>query len=81
MAKRVAVLLSGCGVYDGSEIQEAVFTLLALDQAGALVHPSARRCLQRLLRTDLPTPAPVPDVHDAPQDHDGVLLRRVRSLG
>lgn len=34
MAKRVAVLLSGCGVYDGSEIQEASFTLLALDQAG-----------------------------------------------
>lgn len=35
MAKRVAVVLSGCGVYDGTEIQEAVFTLLALDQAGA----------------------------------------------
>jgi enhancing lycopene biosynthesis protein 2 len=35
MSVRVAVLLSGCGVYDGSEIQESVFTLLALDQAGA----------------------------------------------
>ncbi len=35
MAKKVAVLLSGCGVYDGSEIQEAVLTLLALDNAGA----------------------------------------------
>ena len=35
MAKRVAVLLSGCGVYDGSEIHEAVLTLLALDNAGA----------------------------------------------
>lgn len=34
MSKRVAVLLSGCGVYDGSEIHEAAFTLLALDQAG-----------------------------------------------
>ncbi len=32
--KRVAVLLSGSGVYDGSEIHEAVFTLLALDKAG-----------------------------------------------
>jgi len=31
---RVAVVLSGCGVYDGSEIHEAVATLLALDQAG-----------------------------------------------
>ena len=28
-------MLSGCGVYDGSEIHEAVLTLLALDRAGA----------------------------------------------
>ncbi|PLX93889.1 MAG: isoprenoid biosynthesis protein ElbB [Desulfuromonas sp.] len=34
MAK-VGVVLSGCGVYDGSEIHETVCTLLALDQAGA----------------------------------------------
>jgi len=33
----VGVLLSGCGVYDGSEIHEAVLTLLFLDQAGAEV--------------------------------------------
>lgn len=33
--KRVGVLLSGCGVYDGSEIHEAVLTLLAIDRAGA----------------------------------------------
>jgi enhancing lycopene biosynthesis protein 2 len=32
---KVAVCLSGCGFLDGSEIHEAVFTLLALDQAGA----------------------------------------------
>ncbi|MBN1512631.1 MAG: isoprenoid biosynthesis glyoxalase ElbB [Phycisphaerae bacterium] len=36
MAK-VAVCLSGCGVFDGSEIHEAVLALLALDQAGAQV--------------------------------------------
>jgi len=35
MAKRIGVLLSGCGVMDGSEIHEAVLTLLALDNAGA----------------------------------------------
>jgi enhancing lycopene biosynthesis protein 2 len=35
MAKRVGVLLSGCGVFDGSEIHEAVLTLLALDRNGA----------------------------------------------
>ena len=32
---RVGVLLSGCGVFDGAEIHEAVLTLLALDRAGA----------------------------------------------
>lgn len=32
--KRVAVILSGCGVYDGSEIYESVLTLLHLDQQG-----------------------------------------------
>ncbi|WP_431224884.1 isoprenoid biosynthesis glyoxalase ElbB [Serratia sp. L9] len=33
--KQVGVVLSGCGVYDGAEIHEAVLTLLALDRAGA----------------------------------------------
>lgn len=32
--KKVAVLLAGSGVYDGSEIHESVFALLALDQRG-----------------------------------------------
>lgn len=32
---KIGVLLSGCGVYDGAEIQETVLTLLALDEAGA----------------------------------------------
>lgn len=31
---KVAVMLSGSGVYDGSEIQESVLTFLCLDQAG-----------------------------------------------
>jgi enhancing lycopene biosynthesis protein 2 len=34
MSKKVGVMLSGCGVFDGSEIHEAVLTLLALDRAG-----------------------------------------------
>ena len=34
MAK-IGVLLSGCGVFDGSEIHESVLTLLYLNQAGA----------------------------------------------
>lgn len=39
---RIAVLLGGCGHRDGAEIQEAVMTLLGLDEAGAEV-----RCLSR----------------------------------
>ena len=31
---KVAVILSGCGVYDGAEIYESVLTLLALEQEG-----------------------------------------------
>lgn len=32
--KKIGVILSGCGYLDGSEIHEAVLTLLALDRAG-----------------------------------------------
>lgn len=28
--KKIGVILSGCGVYDGSEIHEAVLTLLVM---------------------------------------------------
>ena len=33
--KKIGVVLSGCGVYDGSEIHETVLTLLALSRQGA----------------------------------------------
>ncbi len=32
---KIGILLSGCGVYDGSEIQETVFSLLAVAEHGA----------------------------------------------
>lgn len=32
---KIGVLLAGSGVYDGSAIQEAIFTLLAIDEFGA----------------------------------------------
>jgi enhancing lycopene biosynthesis protein 2 len=35
MKKKIGVVLSGCGVYDGAEIHEAVITLLAIDKAEA----------------------------------------------
>jgi enhancing lycopene biosynthesis protein 2 len=37
MSANVLVVLSGCGVFDGSEIQEAVSCLVALDRRGAKV--------------------------------------------
>lgn len=43
MAKRVAVILAGCGVYDGTEIHEASAILVHLSRAGAKVkdlHPN-----------------------------------------
>ncbi len=33
--KRVAIILSGCGLKDGSEIHESVLTMLAIDLQGA----------------------------------------------
>ena len=35
MKKKIAVVLAGCGVYDGAEIHEATLTLLAIQQQGA----------------------------------------------
>lgn len=45
--KKVAVILSGCGVYDGSEINESVLTLLALDHAKAEVTCAAPNIVQK----------------------------------
>lgn len=35
MNKNIAVVLAGCGVYDGAEIHEATLTLLAIQKQGA----------------------------------------------
>ena len=37
MSARVGVVLSGCGVFDGSEITEAVSILIALDKRNAKI--------------------------------------------
>lgn len=47
MKKRIGVLLSGCGVYDGTEVHEAVLTLLAIDRAGAEARCFAPNAPQR----------------------------------
>lgn len=36
MGKKIAVILAGCGAKDGSEIHEAVMTLLAIDKRGVV---------------------------------------------
>ena len=43
---KTAVVLSGCGVYDGAEIHEAVMTLYAIDRAGGTYHVFAPNVFQ-----------------------------------
>jgi enhancing lycopene biosynthesis protein 2 len=57
--KRVAVILSGCGVFDGAEIHESVLTLLALDRANARITCAAPDVPQHHVINHL-TQQPVP---------------------
>lgn len=50
MAKRVAVILSGCGVYDGTEIHEASAVLVHLSRAGAQVNAQIWKSLGLVAR-------------------------------
>lgn len=43
--KKVAVILSGCGVFDGAEIHEAVISLLALARQAPPPSASRPTCL------------------------------------
>lgn len=43
---KAAVVLSGCGVYDGAEIHEAVMTLYAIDKAGGSYQVFAPNVMQ-----------------------------------
>ncbi|MEH6822917.1 MAG: isoprenoid biosynthesis glyoxalase ElbB [Motiliproteus sp.] len=45
--KQIAVILSGCGVFDGSEIYESVMTLYQIEQQGAKYHCLAPNIAQR----------------------------------
>jgi len=49
MSAKVGVLLSGCGVFDGSEIHEAVSILIALDRRGAQVVCAAPNVTQTVV--------------------------------
>ena len=67
----VGVLLSGCGVYDGSEIHEAVITLLALDRAGAKI---------KCLAPDISQMHVIDHLEGQPVDHErrSVLIESAR---
>jgi len=45
MGKRVAVVLAGCGVYDGTEVHEASAVLVHLSRGGASVSLTPGRCV------------------------------------
>ncbi|HEY0707199.1 MAG TPA: isoprenoid biosynthesis protein ElbB, partial [Polyangia bacterium] len=68
MGKRVAVVLSGCGPGDGSEIRESVLATLSLERAGAEVTFAA---------PDVEQPLVVDHLIGAPTQ--GVPARRVLS--
>jgi len=57
--KKVAVILSGCGVFDGAEIHESVLVLLALDRANAQIICAAPDIAQHHVVNHL-TRQPVP---------------------
>src|SRR5262245_42341660 len=66
--RRVGVLLSGCGVYDGSDVQEAVLVVLAL----------RRRALRVVFMAPDIEPSEVVD-HTPAAAADGAAPRRVIS--
>ena len=53
MSQNVAVILSGCGVFDGAEINEVVLTLLHLEKNGASYQCFARINLNTMLSITL----------------------------
>ena len=62
--KKVAIILSGCGVFDGAEIHESVATLLALSKAGATYQIAA----------------PDKPQHHVIDHHNGVEMNEVRNV-
>lgn len=77
--QKVGVLLSGCGFLDGAEIQEAVFTLLALDQRGA----EAICCAPNIPQTDVVdhlTHKPVPEKRNVLHEAARIARGRIRDV-
>ena len=85
MAKRVGIVLSGCGARDGSEIREAMFTLLAVERAGGKAVFAAPDTMQpRAFQVIIPAGSTthtfdVPIVDDVDIELDETVVMTIRS--
>ena len=80
MSTRAGVLLSGCGYLDGSEIHEAVLTMLHLDRAGADVVCIAPRGAQRDVVDHATGKEAVGQVRDVMEESARIARGRIRDL-
>lgn len=80
MTMRAGVLLSGCGYLDGSEIHEAVLTMLHLDRAGAEVICIAPRGQQRDVVDHATGKEAVGQVRDIMEESARIARGRIRDL-
>lgn len=71
MSKTVAVVLSGCGVFDGSEIHESVITLLSLARLNIPYLCMAPNCTQTKVVNHLTH-------EDMPNEHRNILVEAAR---
>jgi enhancing lycopene biosynthesis protein 2 len=80
MTKKIAVILSGCGVYDGAEIHESVITLLRLDQRGAEVQCFAPNIAQMHVINHL-TGEEMPESRNVLVESARIARGQVKDLG
>ncbi|WP_142847799.1 isoprenoid biosynthesis glyoxalase ElbB [Telmatospirillum sp. J64-1] len=78
--RKVAVVLSGCGGLDGSEIREAVLTLLAIERAGARADCFAPDMSQEDVVDHL-SGQPMVETRNALREAARITRGRVRPLG
>jgi len=79
MGKKIAFVLSGCGVKDGSEIHEAVAALIALDRAGYEIIFTAPD-VQQTATVDHNTAEPEPAVRNALSEAARIARGNIRPL-
>src|SRR2546430_2845880 len=79
MSAKVGVVLSGCGVIDGSEIQEAVSILIALDRRGAQMICMAPNTNQTEVTNHL-TKKPDPHPRNILEESARIARRKIRDL-